>query len=335
MMSFLNEFKVARHYYDQKRRGPVMVDIHPTLACQNKCNFCISDNPHVSGVERKNYSRKHQLEWPVLKSTLLDMKDLGVKSVQLTGGGEPTLYPQFSELMSEVNRFNTGLITNGILLGDYANDIIGNVEWARVSLDASNARMYLQIKKNEAFNKVISGLTTLVEKHRERQTRTKRIGVAYVLTPENVEGIVEVASLMQDIQPDYIQFKDVVNRGMMLTEFYHKKIDKLIEEAKEVTSVPILYTKHNGINFDQDPMTDCRATDYVTILGADGKVYGCCHLEYLPQAAYGSVYEKPFSDIWKNKPKISIREELCWNCRFGNLNKIINKLDTIDDGDFL
>jgi MoaA/NifB/PqqE/SkfB family radical SAM enzyme len=334
-MTFLNELKIAKHYYDPRRMGPIMVDIHPTLACQNRCNFCISDNPHVSGVERKNYSRKHQLDWPVLKNALVDMKNIGVKSIQLTGGGEPTLYPQFDELMDEVSRFNTGLITNGILLGELSDSIIGNVEWLRVSLDASNAKMYMQIKKNEAFNKVISGLTTALDQYRKTPTRTKRVGVAYVLTAENIEGIVEVAELMQDIRPDYLQFKDVVNRGMMLTDFYHNKIDKAIAEAREVTSVPILYSKHNGIDFNQDPTTDCRATDYVAALGADGKVYGCCHLEYLPQASYGSIYEKSFSDIWNSRPKITIREELCWNCRFGNINQIINKLDKVEDGDFL
>jgi MoaA/NifB/PqqE/SkfB family radical SAM enzyme len=266
---------------------------------------------------------------------------MNVRSVQLTGGGEPTLYPQFVDLLYELKGagISVGLITNGIKVGEYAKEILDTVDWVRISLDASNESMYRQIKSAEHFEKVMSSIRTITELRKlQGNGRKVRIGVAYIITTESIGGIGEIINRFDRdaIDIDYLQFKDVVMRGMTLTDWYHRRIEEsLVGSEKVPHEFNIMYTRHDGIKNDQEDMKRCDATDFVAILGADGKLYPCCHLEYIPSVAYGSVYEKTISTIWENRPEFKIREELCWNCRFAQINRVITELNTIEDGCFL
>lgn len=348
---FTSPLKVAKHYFAQKEERemgdvgpfpPVMVDLHPTLACNCKCYFCIAANHHVAGVERPNFDRKHTLDWEVLKKVVDEFDCMGVRSIQLTGGGEPTMYPQFADLLEEIRPHRTlhrypspriGLITNGVLAGEYAEDILGACDWVRISLDASNKEMYKQIKSADHFDEVIASLEKLLE-GRGRRTRP-RIGVAYIITPESIDGIEEVCQLMSKLKPAYVQFKDVVNRGLEFSSEYSLSINVAIHQAREKCAVPVMYTCHEGGRVVDLGFKDCHVLDYVAVLGADGNVYGCCHREYLPGSSYGSIYEHGFKQVWAKRPRLEIDKKLCWNCRYGEVNKTLVALKQIQDVEFL
>jgi MoaA/NifB/PqqE/SkfB family radical SAM enzyme len=332
-MSFLSDLKIARHYYDQERTGPVQVDIHPTLACQLKCYFCISSNEHITGLAHDNFSRAKKLEWPVLKRAIQEMIDMGVRSVQLTGGGEPTTYPEFQQLLKELRPMKVGLITNGILVGEYAKEIAAGCNWVRISLDAVGGEMYQAIKGVDHYHEVMDSIEKLVN---AKIDGCPRIGVAYILTPESEIGIKQVAMELKNSGIDYLQFKPVLMRGMMLSTRTEERIQKSIASLPDLP-FKVFYTSHGSYEEDQTPrnIPQCNATDYVAVLGADGNLYACCHLEYLPHASYGSIYERSFREIWENRPLVNVTENLCWNCRFKKTNEVIESLKNIEDGDFL
>jgi wyosine [tRNA(Phe)-imidazoG37] synthetase (radical SAM superfamily) len=349
-MSFISSLKVTKAYWerkDEEKMGvkspfpPIMIDLHPTLACNCKCFYCISANHHVTGVERPSFDRKLTLEWDVLKKVIEEINCMGVKTIQLTGGGEPTLYPQFADLLEEIFPHrrvhcypspHIGLITNGVIAGEYAKDIIGACDWVRVSLDASNSSMYKQIKSADHFNEVIASLEKLLEAR--GKNKRPRIGVAYIITPESIEGVGEVSRLMNRVRPDYLQFKDVVNRGLEFSKEYRRSIEGEMRTANEECAIPVMYTSHESVGADLG-FSVCDALDYVAVIGADGNVYGCCHREYLPGSSYGSIYEQKFARIWAKKQKLELNQKLCWNCRFGEMNRTVVALKQIQDSDFL
>jgi MoaA/NifB/PqqE/SkfB family radical SAM enzyme len=258
---------------------------------------------------------------------------MNVKAIQLTGGGEPSLYYKFPELLDEIKDFRVGLISNGILLKEYAGDIYNSIDWVRISLDASNRKMYRRIKSADNFDKVIASLSSLINTN-DWDNHHLRIGVAYIVTPENIEGISEVTELIESIGTvDYLQFKDVLSRGITFNEEYRLKIEQEVALAKSNASFPVFYTTHQTTM--KHKHKNCLSTDYVSVLGADGCVYSCCHLEYVPEYSCGSVYEKSFKDIWKNRTPMGIDEKMCWNCRFMKTNDILHELNSIQDEDFV
>lgn len=103
---------------------PVMFLVSPTNCCQLNCPFCLYGG------------RDKGLELPFADLLrFVEASDaIGVKTWELTGGGEPLLYPQISELLSELHErdFAVGLMTNGLALDRLQHPEY--LSWVRVSL---------------------------------------------------------------------------------------------------------------------------------------------------------------------------------------------------------
>jgi len=106
---------------------PITLDIGPTGRCNQNCPFC----------SVKNRNRNEDLN---LQDALLITKyyvHYGVKGIEMTGGGEPTLWPHFEEFIEKISQepVKIGLITNGRLLHKYSPEFLRHFTWIRVSVN--------------------------------------------------------------------------------------------------------------------------------------------------------------------------------------------------------
>ncbi|MCX8205476.1 MAG: radical SAM protein, partial [Candidatus Nezhaarchaeota archaeon] len=81
----------------------------PTTLCNLNCVHCMVDKTTAKSIPLD-----------LVESVLKQAKDLGIREVCLTGGGEPTMYPHLEELVESIVhyglRFN--LVTNGLRFRD-------------------------------------------------------------------------------------------------------------------------------------------------------------------------------------------------------------------------
>lgn len=105
----------------------VSTHISPEGTCNLKCPYC-------SVTYRKNASR---IELSVIKDYVLKLKTRGLKAVILTGGGEPTLYKHFNELIIWLKQqdLSVALITNGTNSRLVDDDVWKLFSWVRVSVN--------------------------------------------------------------------------------------------------------------------------------------------------------------------------------------------------------
>ena len=68
--------------------SPIMVHMSPTHKCQMDCSFCCFKNRGDKTLD---------MPFEVLKEGIHQFYELGTRAVELTGGGEPTLYPYINE----------------------------------------------------------------------------------------------------------------------------------------------------------------------------------------------------------------------------------------------
>ena len=123
--------KYARHWpmIAALRNGvgmPPSLQVSPTNRCNLRCVFCSVDE------------RDLKLEWDLadLCDAITTMHALGVRTVEFSGGGDPTVYPHLPNLVKacQAMGLQLGMITNGILLKELPRETLEAFTWIRVSM---------------------------------------------------------------------------------------------------------------------------------------------------------------------------------------------------------
>jgi organic radical activating enzyme len=111
-----------------KPNSIVSTHISPEGSCNLKCPYC-------SVTYRDTHSR---IDLDVIKKYVTDLQTIGLKAVILTGGGEPTSYKYFNELVQWIKYdrgLSVALITNGTLTKRIKPKTWKAFSWIRVSIN--------------------------------------------------------------------------------------------------------------------------------------------------------------------------------------------------------
>ncbi|NJN99534.1 MAG: radical SAM protein [Anaerolineales bacterium] len=109
-------------FLNKKGKTVISTHISPTGRCNLNCEYCsVSKRGPVE-----------EISLGVIKTYISELLTRGLKAVILTGGGEPTLYNQFAEIVDYIREqgLGLGLITNGT-----AGKNFSNMDWVRISVN--------------------------------------------------------------------------------------------------------------------------------------------------------------------------------------------------------
>ena len=124
---------------------PVLCNYYITYRCNARCGFCDiweRPSPYVTPSE--------------VKKNLIDLKKLGVKVIDFTGG-EPLLHRQLPEMLDYAKKlgFITTLTTNCLLYPKYAQKLKEKVDMLHFSLDFSSKKDHDSSRGVQCFDKVL------------------------------------------------------------------------------------------------------------------------------------------------------------------------------------
>ena len=169
--------EVIRRLQGVKRGTPISLQIAPTSRCNLNCEFC-------SNSKRESHE---DLDFDRLCSYLEQMKGLGAKTVEWTGGGDPTMYKHIdaSIKITKGISLKQGLITNGLAINTLEKDTLRSLSWIRISMNGLDYgklptfpdRKYF--KGTLGFSYVINNKTT-PDVLKELDEIVKKIKPAYV-----------------------------------------------------------------------------------------------------------------------------------------------------------
>ena len=98
-----------------KPKPPIVVNFDLTNKCNYNCGFCMFAN--CKRADKTSSQFRNNESMPEGYSLLLPKlwKDWGVKAVCLAGGGEPTLHPQFHDIIDLLIVQGSIIYTNGFV----------------------------------------------------------------------------------------------------------------------------------------------------------------------------------------------------------------------------
>jgi len=304
-LKVLNHFDKLKAVAQGENTSPITVEIDPSNRCNHACKWCVSALSHTG----------EYIELECFERLVSEFKHMGVQSVVLKGGGEPTIHPQFPDLIQSLqnNSLSIGLITNGTLLRPGSLEAIqDHVDWARISLDAANPKTHHAIHGTKDFQRIIDNVTWLA-KHASRTL----VGLNFVAEPRNISEIEAFARMGRDLGAAYISLRYVFDPASSLSTVDRLALSDQVRLAKalETDSFRVMIGNLDEACLDTDtppfPSGErCLGPNLVGVVGAEGEVYACCFLRGNKSFSFGNVNEQSFSGIWNSKRRREVMERV-------------------------
>jgi len=225
--------------------GPLHIEIHPTDRCTTSCFFCST----------RWRRKKDELSLNTISSISKEMKEMGVRSFLLSGGGEPLAHIEKEKILEELGKSKAhmfGVTTNGVGLNKNVREILIGLKCQQVivSINCSNERTYSEMMQvgPKVFHYVLENVKKLIE---ERKNNLPKVIFQFLVYKKNYNSIVEMYNLAKEVGVDRIIFNGL---SFLKEELKMKKeeTEEMISYFKQILKVDE-YRKILGIySFEQD-----------------------------------------------------------------------------------
>ncbi len=289
---------------------PVSLQVSPTNRCNLRCVFCSVDE------------RQLNMEWDFndLKEAIFRFIMNGIRTVEFSGGGDPTLYHYLAEIVEFCKKFSLklGMITNGILLKDVPRGTLEAFDWIRISMVTLDYRKDLHIPDPWPSN-VTLGMSYVVGQINYTGGRTPYMMDEYQKLKEVRQYAIENDATYVRVVPECF------TPGEENMKELHAKWKPLVEEL----GPPLFFQEKFQLQAHQ-----CWMDAVKPWLHTDGYVYPCnsvslnteAHRDFDPK--WRLCHWKEIDDYYQNRGKDSLPfvKDLCDRCTFYKNNQIISDL---------
>ncbi len=198
--------------------APISLNLDLTTACNYRCDHCI---------DWDILNTKHRHDEGELRESIRSLRERGLRSLILIGGGEPTLFPGFEGFV----RFAKGL---GLQIAVVSNggqgdkllaiaDALGPGDWLRLSLDAGSDERFRAMHRPVSRSLTLDEICAWVPRIKARNPDL-RIGYSYIIVwrgasrdgvalHENIDEIVLATRRARRFGFDFIALKPVLERA--------------------------------------------------------------------------------------------------------------------------
>jgi len=296
-----------KNIQEGKPGSPVMIHMSLTNRCNLECTYCCYGLRDLS----------QELGFDKAESAIKQFGLLGTKGLELTGGGDPSMYKRLDDVVQAGvdNGMDVGLITNGIKL-DRFGDFYKNLQWMRVSLHGLN----FENKMQELMGKT-------VEKARSINPEID-ISSVYIWTTgsdstlEKVVGFTDKYKIPTRLTPDLTLGKDSIDEMM---PYVGKQLAKFKAEGR----AEYLFLSDFNVKTTREH-DNCYMHLVKPFVFTDGWVYDCPSLALSPDNKL-NVNEKfrvcTIDDITEKYSKPSSARVLnCEFCKYASQNEFVHDL---------
>jgi MoaA/NifB/PqqE/SkfB family radical SAM enzyme len=277
------------------------------------------------------------IPWDVMERLLHEFHEMGVKAIEVTGGGEPTIYPHWRQMIGLIGElgFDLGLVTNGTGLTEARVRQLVNgarLKWARVSIDAGNPKQYSEIRRvpESHWHKAWEAVAMLAEAMGGDPEH--RLGVGYVVSGDSYDGIYGAAKMAYEAGADNMRISVAFTPeadGVLTPEQVAVAHDGA-REAQEhfgesLQVVDLIDERIENLSRTTQDYSYCGTKDLLCVVEGECKVYTCCTLTGDPRGLMGDVRDRSFRDLWEEMAPWRKRLNPCEVCTCACLYEERNK----------
>lgn len=311
-----------------RKAPPVTVEWDLSNRCSLGCTSCHFAHTHVRGpwtlraVAPDDYDQTGDLaDVELVRRGLREMATAGVQGVVWSGGGEPTLHPQWAEIVAYAHR--CGLEQGMYTLGGHlrrANDVAllaCAAAWIVVSLDCADAETYAREKRTTPaqFGHACEAIRALAS------VGQAVVGVSYLLHARNWRQVEAMVALTRRLGATYTTFRPLIETApdapgrpcgdrawfeVALPRRPDPALGDVATPLKRVAREPDVeidlgrfaaYRDWAGHGYDA-----CYGVRLHATVTPDGRVWACPQRRGMRGSCLGDLREESFGEVWTRHP---------------------------------
>lgn len=308
-----------------EKPAPLTVEWDLSNRCDLKCNGCHFAYTHTRGPWAHHADKPYGAipggdlaDTQLVRQGLYDMARAGVKSIIWSGGGEPTLHPDFDLIVDTAFAlgFEQGIYTHGGHITPERATLMGHkMTWAVISLDAATEEEYAKYKGVGVtkFHDACNGIYNL------SQAGGCVVGVSFLLSKDNWQQAWAMLDLARSFGASYTTFRPLVSYAMDDPAAPDKSAGwitdalpllETLSRLPDVECLPERFIEYRDWKRER-PYQTCYGIRFNTTITPNGKVWVCPNRREFPGSAVGDLNTQSFSEIWAAHPGEWLDFEKC------------------------
>jgi len=318
-----------------EKAAPYTLEIRPTNNCNLNCLPCKARGntefiPSEENIPKRQYT-----------NLIYDAARLGVKKIQITGGGEPLCKRDITfSIIKNIKKYNIEgfLVTNGTLFTGSIVKKLVKIGWDTIlfSINGPNSKVddYLR-GVDGAFDRSIKTINLFAYWKKKLKKEKPELNLGPVLNSKNFNKLDEFVKLARKFSMDSIVLQPlgVKNNktGMMLklNEKQKGKYWHYLRKAIKFAAKNDIYIKSNTMFIKDNFKVKkghfslfCIKPFHFMLVDANGEVYPCpMNKPNFDKINFGNIKDKNLEDIWHGDYFNNLRRNLI----NGNLSGICKK----------
>ena len=318
--------------------GPVHAELDLTDRCNVACYFC----------NQQDLRTKESIPLPRLTDLIDELAGTGLKSVRLSGGGDPLFHKDVLNVIDHLALRNVivdNVTTNGVALTtEVATRLVKNKAREVIfSLNAADASDYARMMKVKPalFDKVLENIRNLLAIRGDSMYPS--VVMQFLLDRENVHRIVDMYELGRSLGPDRIavnavleipmdridherlltpedrhaaeaQVEEVIRRdkdiGMLQIDFAVEGWNEMLHDVRQRVGSPA-YNMYPIAKSFKNENGGCFFAWYTAAITGNGDIRPCCLLLNPKVKPLGNINDGgKFADHWNGPQFAKMREEM-------------------------
>jgi MoaA/NifB/PqqE/SkfB family radical SAM enzyme len=320
--------------------GPDTLHIDITNGCNTNCVTCWDHSPHLLQPRPQRWKRQ-RIDSATVCDILSEVSELGgLRSVILSGMGEPFTHPEIYDMIAEVKRRGLYLtIITNLVASDPKRIVALGVDQLLIGLHAASKAAYQAFHPSFVSDEWERVLRMLAQ-FREAGRRFKHI---HVICRENAHELPAMIQQAAEYRADQVNFKLASLRegteAVRITDSQRQQIltewlPRAQEEADRLSVTANFAVFSEQLRAGEEstaPIEDIgcfMGYSYARIL-VDGTVLYCCS----PEVVIGNLADGPFPSLWEGPRWNELRAQLrrgeyfpaCHQCGKFNMNHSLSQ----------
>jgi radical SAM protein with 4Fe4S-binding SPASM domain len=297
----------AKTFNDLPRFHLDKVEIHPAHSCNLRCSFCYGQTVTPPINMRKMLKKEAIIS--VLNDIRTNMPEEDPLIILAGLYSEPLLHPDLASIVEKLGRleYRFGIYTNGLLMDNLLMDVFLDsvVEAKRKKPSYITFNVTASLVSHIPIEKLLSAIKTLSQK--KSQAHSPLVINASLHAVTEINDFLSIGKKLSDAGVDNIrlsfpwepQLNDESKRYCGLSKQNYNAIINQFETLRSVLPDKISVRYPPRKLFDH-----CFVMSMGLSISSEGDVFPCPEAStslFKDRFSYGSIYEKPLSDIWHSQ----------------------------------